>query len=869
MRSFFLSVLFCLACMAPALAQSNNTFLKVIANFKRGYTICPSGDGNLYVGGVVIGRTVLLKIAPNGQVINTYLLDFATSNLDNISELIVDSEGMIVGCGTQGVEELRRGFVFRYNPLTHTVLWARTLNDDVATLSGLLEKSPGGNYLAYGEVFYQEALMSVSSDAIILQIDRHTGALVVSGVKRYHLGKNASFNAIVAHDSTLYAVGRAVNGMSVFTDLFIRSALVRLEPVGITPLWTRLSGAPLTTGASLRGRDLVIDDTSIITTYSGNLTDPSLSTTTFFLQKHHFDGTIEWARKYDLAEWTNEVAEEVISVPNGYILYGQGRNSSGSSLFVVKTDKNGNPLWSRKLHYDANDGFAQTESQQGQIVALGNSLFFTATTEQTNGASRMLLAKINADGTMSGDCTYWQPTQVTMTALTTLANTAVTLQVNSGVTPFLDIPHNVLPGTANVAAVCEGVELSLCTDTLDLGPDVILCQDSIVIFNAGSGFVSYLWQDGSTDSTYSANVPDVYWVEVVDSCGGIQRDSVLLTVSLLADTQFPDVSICLGQSLTYTLSGFNSYLWSPTAGLDCDTCATVIIQSNTTTTYSLLAQSNAGCILTDTFTINVGLVANLSLADTTICPHGSLTYSVPGFDTYRWMPAGSLSCDTCATVIIQPNTTTTYTLLAQNSSGCIATDTFTVAVSSLPNIQLADTTICPGASVQYTVPGFATYLWTPSAGLNCDTCATVIIQPTATTTYILLAQNSRGCLVADTFTVAISRVENLQIPDTIICPGATVSYSVPGFDTYVWSPAAGLNCDTCATVVIQPTSTTTYSLLAQNSAGCVANDTFTVNISSVADLSLADTTICLGENLTYTVPGFANYVWTPAGWLKL
>ena len=859
MRSFLLGTLFCLACIVPALAQSNTTFLKIVTNFRRGYTICPTGDGNLYVGGAVIGRTVVLKMTPDGNVISSHFLDFSTGNLDNVSELIVDSEGMIVGCGTQGTGDLRRGFVFRYNPTTSTVLWAGTMDDDVATLNGLLEKSPGGNYLVYGETF-----ANLGSDATLLQIDRNTGVLLIPLTKRYNLSKAESFTAIVARDSAFYAVGQANNGTSIFTELFSYSALTRLDKATATPTWTRLSGAPITTPAYLRGRDLVLDGDALLTTFSGNQTDPSLSTSTCFLQKHRLDGTIAWLRQYNLTEWTNEVTEEIIAVPDGYVLYGRASNAGGGSLFVLKTDQAGRPVWVKKLKYGANDGFAQIESQQGQIIFLGNHLFFTATTEQANSASRMLLVKINADGSMNDDCTSWQNTPVIASNLSDLPDASVTLQVSSGVIPFSAAPNTTaLPVTANVATICAG-EIPTCTDTLDLGPEVVLCRDSTVIFHAGSGFASYLWQDGSTDSTYSATLPDVYWVAVTDTCGNTQRDSVLLTVSLLADTQFPDTIICPSEILTYTVAGFDVYAWTPTFGLNCDTCPTVIIQPNITTTYALLASTTNGCVLTDTFTVVVDPTANVQLPDATICPGESLTYTVPGFDAYQWTPAAGLSCTTCDTVVVRPLTTTTYNLLAQSNAGCRLIDTFTVTVRLIASLQLPDNTICPGQSVAYEVFGFDAYLWMPAAGLNCDTCATVTITPTATTTYSLLAQNSEGCTVTDSFTIFVSIIADIQLPDTSICPGESLTYTVPGFASYGWTPAAGLNCTSCATVIIQPNTTTTYSLLAQNSDGCVANDTFTVVVNMVADLALADTSICPGESLTYTAPGFDSYLWTPA-----
>jgi gliding motility-associated-like protein len=60
----------------------------------------------------------------------------------------------------------------------------------------------------------------------------------------------------------------------------------------------------------------------------------------------------------------------------------------------------------------------------------------------------------------------------------------------------------------------------------DLGPDISLCTDSSHLFNAGKGYMTYLWQDGSTNATLIATQPGEYWVQVVDSNGCSAGDTV-------------------------------------------------------------------------------------------------------------------------------------------------------------------------------------------------------------------------------------------------------------------------------------------------------------------------------------------------------
>lgn len=66
---------------------------------------------------------------------------------------------------------------------------------------------------------------------------------------------------------------------------------------------------------------------------------------------------------------------------------------------------------------------------------------------------------------------------------------------------------------------------------LDLGNDTIVCTNTSLTLSPGS-FSTYLWQDGTSDSTYiasyigSGNDTVTYWVSVIDSTGCINADSI-------------------------------------------------------------------------------------------------------------------------------------------------------------------------------------------------------------------------------------------------------------------------------------------------------------------------------------------------------
>jgi|GEM_PF-787489 len=94
------------------------------------------------------------------------------------------------------------------------------------------------------------------------------------------------------------------------------------------------------------------------------------------------------------------------------------------------------------------------------------------------------------------------------------------------------------PGTYWVAAVNPGSQC-LSRDTVDItvypapvvniGPDVSICRDSVYKLDAGSGFSSYLWSDGSTGTSIMVNTPGQYWLQVTNTQGCTARDTVTIT----------------------------------------------------------------------------------------------------------------------------------------------------------------------------------------------------------------------------------------------------------------------------------------------------------------------------------------------------
>ncbi len=122
--------------------------------------------------------------------------------------------------------------------------------------------------------------------------------------------------------------------------------------------------------------------------------------------------------------------------------------------------------------------------------------------------------------------------------------------------------------------------------------------------------------------------------------------------------------------------------------------------------------------------------------------------------TYSWNPSGQTT--QTATGLAAG----TYTVIVADSVGCTQTQTVSVtqvagptatATATLTNIILGNTT-------QLTATGGVTYLWTPSAGLSCTTCANPTATPAVTTTYCALVTDNNSCTDSACITI------NVEIP---------------------------------------------------------------------------------------------------------
>lgn len=141
----------------------------------------------------------------------------------------------------------------------------------------------------------------------------------------------------------------------------------------------------------------------------------------------------------------------------------------------------------------------------------------------------------------------------------------------------------------------------------DLGPDFLYCEDRDILLQAGSQFESYLWQNGSTDSTLTVSQAGRYWVEVTDECGTSYSDTILIELEPFVPVNLgADRQICEGETLTLNAGlGFATYHWTATTAIPCQDCEELSLSPTSNARYEVMTTLQSGCTFTDTIFVEV------------------------------------------------------------------------------------------------------------------------------------------------------------------------------------------------------------------------------------------------------------------------
>ncbi len=448
-----------------------------------------------------------------------------------------------------------------------------------------------------------------------------------------------------------------------------------------------------------------------------------------------------------------------------------------------------------------------------------------------------LLADVD---TNQGLTYFWQsnPNLSCTNCLTPIANPVAT-------TTFYFVVSN-----ANICETTYPVTVTVLSDSIPniniTGPTSICVNESTQLnATGGEGPFAYQWDASQTGLSCYTDCSNpvasplettTYYLTVTNSSGCSSSDSFTVIVNNeFMEIATEDQLLCEGESVQLNVSEGTNPTWWPHDNLSCANCPNPIASPTEDIVYTVTVQAAGGCTITDSVYVDVVGLDEVDAGDNiTIC-YGEIGY-LEGFGegTIQWTPDFLVNDDNTLTPNVSPLETTTYYMHVDNGS-CILTDSVIVTVVTETSVYALDKEICVGDGVELSVVGEAdTYQWYPETGLSLSVVSNPIANPTATTSYQVIATN--GTCNPDTAYVDVI-VNNLPVADlppiVYFYPGQTVSLTVESNiqdkSNFLWLDPDGLSCIICDDPYLVGDSTATYNVVVRDpDNGCP--DTLTTTL---------------------------------------
>lgn len=389
------------------------------------------------------------------------------------------------------------------------------------------------------------------------------------------------------------------------------------------------------------------------------------------------------------------------------------------------------------------------------------------------------------------------------------------------------------------AVLSDEIEVTLIYPPIpvDLGDDRVLCFGDEFDIWLDPSLGEFLWQDGSTTSSFLVSEGGTYAVTISNMCGE-ESDEVVFTDLEVPDVQIgpDDQTICNGDIIEIEVDpDLGEINWQ-------DGSSQPNYEIYLPGTYTCFVTNECG---TGSDQIEVTVIEPPSVylgPDTTLCPGETLALTtLPTEGTYTWQDGS----DTDSLVVTNPGT---YSLSVSNFCG-IASDVVQVdfGVAITPIDFGPDVSLCPGEQIVLHAlnPG-ADHLW--QDGTTADS---LIVNSSGT--YSVLVSDYCG-QTTDTIAVIVNDdPPAVDLPDALtLCQGQSlVLDAVVTGVSYMWSDASTNQQLT----VIAPGA---YSVTVSNTCG-TDRDTVVIADGGPAPLVALgqDTSICAGQSFTLS-PVFSN-----------
>ncbi|MGB1040909.1 MAG: hypothetical protein ACPGVD_08555, partial [Flavobacteriales bacterium] len=434
--------------------------------------------------------------------------------------------------------------------------------------------------------------------------------------------------------------------------------------------------------------------------------------------------------------------------------------------------------------------------------------------------------------------------------------------------------------------------------------DTTICNGSSVQLSA-NGAATYQWSPAAGLS--NANIanplatPSSTTNYVVTSSNGVctVKDSVLITSLPLNSavdvsiTHSPSSNICSSSPITFTATGVNKgsspvYQWlvnGTQVGTNSNSFTSSSLsngdQVKVELTSSLLCVPNekdtSNTITLTILSSNSPTVSITSSNSGAICSGTSVTFTATDVDagtspTYQWKVNGinaGTNSSTFTTTTLADNDTVSVEVTSNglcNSGFKALSNKIIIEVNSLPGQPLTingKTALCEGEIETYSIASVSDasdYTWTlPSGWIGTSTTNSIqVVAGASGGTIQVKANNACGSSTNSLLAITVNSNPSVSInlPDTSICEGASISLSGNGALSYSWNNGVSNGMS------FSPASNSSYKVIGTDANGCSDSAEVMISINFNPTVSAGtDKSICDGEGVILSGAGAANYSW--------
>jgi len=421
--------------------------------------------------------------------------------------------------------------------------------------------------------------------------------------------------------------------------------------------------------------------------------------------------------------------------------------------------------------------------------------------------------------------------------------------------------------------IIQPVQLSASvvqTDALCFGES----SGSASVFpSGGTPPYTYQWNTGQTTQSVTGLLAGNYFVTVTDAnnCSSIQSVQINQPTAVTMSIYSVNNATCFGGSNgSASVIAFGgippyTYMWNTNpmqttqtaTGLSSGNYIVSLLDSNGCT--SLIA-----CSITEPPAISS--VTNFTDAKCFGSNTGSASINVSGGTApYSYLWSNGLTTSS-VTNLAAGN----YSVMITDAYGCSHTDAVTISQPAILSAGISNVlnVTCnkmqDGSAIENGNGGTPPYSYQWSNGATTSQATNLASQ-----TYSVTITDANGCTAIDTITITQPAAMAVTVSmDDTICPGqnTTISANATGGTnpfTYFWQPNVGFG----NSQVVNPTSTTSYTVIVTDANGCTANGSATISVynMNIAITATATPDICYGQTATVSASvsgnNIATYYW--------